>query len=109
MSEGPYQIQLSSYPYSSEKHPRRFQYSWFKQVSSWLEYSLTTNVAYYLPCYLFDMKPNERSGCDVFTIKGFKSWRKVNIGKDCAFLNHIGDDPCSPHNNAMKCCVDLMK
>ena len=26
-----------------------------------------------------------------------------------AFFNHIGDDPCSPHNNVMRCCVDLMK
>jgi hypothetical protein len=22
-------------------------------------------------------------------------------------LSHIGDDPCSPHNNAVKCCEDL--
>ena len=109
LNEGPYQIQLSSYPYSSEKHPRHFQYSWFKQFPSWLEYSPTTDAAYCLPCYLFNMKPNGRPGWDVFIIKGFKSWRKVNAGKDCAFLNHIGDDPCSPHNNAMRCCVDLMK
>jgi len=33
----------------------------------------------------------------------------VNAGKICAFLNHIGDSPCSPHNNAMKACEDLLK
>ena len=34
----PYQIRLSNYPFSREKHPRRFQASWFTQFSSWLEY-----------------------------------------------------------------------
>ena len=29
-------------------------------------------------------------------------------GKNCAFLNHVGEDPCSPHNNAMKYCDDLL-
>jgi len=28
--------------------------------------------------------------------------------KKCAFLNHIGDSHCSPHNNAMKVCEDLL-
>lgn len=46
---------------------------------------------------------------DVFTIKKCKSWKKINFGKSCAFLNHIKDDSCSPHNNAMKFCADLMK
>ena len=34
--------------------------------------------------------------------------KKVNNGKNCAFLNHVGEDPCSPHNNAMKYCDDLL-
>ena len=109
MNEGPYQIQPSSYPYSSKKHPRCFQYFWFKQFSSWLEYSPTTDAIYCLPCYLFNMKPNGRPSWNVFTIKEIRSWRKDNARKDCAFLNHIEDDPYSPHNNAMRSCVDLMK
>jgi len=38
---GPCQPYLSesSYPFSKEKHSRRFQSSWFKEFSSWLEYS----------------------------------------------------------------------
>ncbi|KAG7943871.1 hypothetical protein I3843_15G068000 [Carya illinoinensis] len=80
---GPYQIRLSKYPFSgSEKHPRRFQASWFVQFGSWLEYSPSKDAAYCLPCYLFTMKTSERSG-----------W----------------DDPCSCHNNAVKSCEDLLK
>ncbi|KAL4281097.1 hypothetical protein GQ457_03G018700 [Hibiscus cannabinus] len=48
---GPYQIHLSRYPFSQEKHHMWFQYSWFAQLSSWLEYSPTKDVAYCLPCY----------------------------------------------------------
>ncbi|KAG7943691.1 hypothetical protein I3843_15G055900, partial [Carya illinoinensis] len=107
---GPYQIRLSKYPFSgSEKHPRRFQASWFVQFGSWLEYSPSKDAAYCLPCYLFTMKTSQRSGWDVFTVMGFRNWKKINNGKHCAFLNHIGEDPCSCHNNAVKSCEDLLK
>ncbi|GMI77977.1 hypothetical protein like AT1G19260 [Hibiscus trionum] len=106
---GPYQIRLSSYPFSEEKHHRRFQYSWFAQFSSWLEYSPTKDAAYCLPCYLFNMKSNGQPGWDAFIVKGFRSWKKINSRKNCAFLYHMGVDPCSPHNNDVRSCVDLMK
>ncbi|KAG7988370.1 hypothetical protein I3843_03G184700 [Carya illinoinensis] len=107
---GPYQIRLSKYPFSgSEKHPRRFQASWFVQFGSWLEYSPSKDAAYCLPCYLFTMKTSQHSGWDVFTVMGFRNWKKINNGKHCAFLNHIGEDPCSCHNNAVKSCEDLLK
>jgi hypothetical protein len=97
-------LQKERYPLSGPKnHPRRFQASWFTQFS-WLEYSSSKDATYCLPCYLFSMKLLGRPGCDVFTIKGFKSWRKVHNGKNCAFLSYIRDDRCSPHNNAVKCC-----
>ncbi|KAL5651702.1 hypothetical protein ACJX0J_037160, partial [Zea mays] len=48
------------------------------------------------------------SGFDVFTAQGFDSWKKVHDGKKCAFLAHIGSDPCSVHNNAMKECQTLL-
>jgi hypothetical protein len=53
------------------------------------------------------MKPLERPEWDVFTIKGFRSWRKVHNGKNCTFLSHIGDDLCSPHNNVVKYCENF--
>ena len=104
----PYQIRLSNYPFSREKHPRSFQASWFTQFSSWLEYSPTKDAAYCLPCYLFTMERSRRPGCDAFTFTGFRNWKKVNNGKNCAFLNHVGEDPCSPQNNVVKYCDDLL-
>lgn len=55
------------------------------------------------------MKVVARPGWEVFTIKGFRNWKKVNNEKKCTFLNHIGEDPCSPHNNAVRSCEDLLK
>jgi hypothetical protein len=51
---------------------------------------------------------NKRGGSDVFTVHGFSNWKKVNDGRKCAFLNHIGSEPCSEHNNATKACQDLL-
>ena len=70
LKDGPYQIQLSEYPFSIEKYPRRFQYSWFTQFS-WLEYSLTQDAVYCLSCYLFNSKDGVRNGTYAFTVKGF--------------------------------------
>ena len=32
---------------------------------------------------------------------------RVHEEKNCAFLTHIGEDPCSPHNNVVKSYEDL--
>ncbi|QHN82620.1 Zinc finger MYM-type protein [Arachis hypogaea] len=37
------------------------------------------------------------------------NWKKVNSGKECALLNHIGKGPNSFHHKALKSCDDLMK
>nr|GMD36538.1 zinc finger MYM-type protein 1-like [Ipomoea batatas]GME09058.1 zinc finger MYM-type protein 1-like [Ipomoea batatas] len=104
---GPYQSLFSKYPKSGEKHPRRFQASWFKLFPSWLEYSPSKDAAFCLPCYLFHTKDGP-SGLDVFTINGFRSWKKFREGTNCSFLAHIGKDLTSPHRNAEKACADLM-
>lgn len=104
---GPYQWLVEKYPLNEDKHPRRFQAAWFKMFPSWLEYSPTNDAAYCLLCYLFTNKPSDNPAADVFTRKGFKVWRKVNAGKKCAFLKHIGESPCSFHNNAVKASQDL--
>ena len=105
---GPCQIRIAEYPKSGKKHFHRFQESWYTQFSSWLEYSPSEDAVYCLPCYLFTMKVVGRPGWDVFSVKGFKSWKKVNNGKHCAFLIHIGDDSLSPHNRAVQACEDLL-
>nr|KAJ0217636.1 hypothetical protein LSAT_V11C300131530 [Lactuca sativa] len=44
-------------------------------------------------------------GYDAFTIKGSDHWKKINDGKNCALLKHIG---CSQHKNAITCVENLM-
>ena len=106
---GPYEHILPVYPFSgSEKHPRRFQSSWFRMFPSWLEYSPVKDAAFCLPCFLFNKKTTGRFGASAFTVEGFRNWKKVNDGKKCAFLNHVGRDPNSPHNAYEQSCRDLM-
>ncbi|XP_050280585.1 uncharacterized protein LOC126721578 [Quercus robur] len=54
------------------------------------------------------MERIRRLGYDDFTFIGFRNWKKVNNGKNCAFFNHVGEDPCSPQSNAVKYCDDLL-
>lgn len=105
ISEGPYQPILTEYPLSDLAHRRRFQSSWFKQFP-WLEYSPHTNCAYCLPCFLFSKKPIGKSGSDVFVVKGFQNWKKVNNGNECSFLKHMGD-ASSAHNYSVGCFTNL--
>jgi hypothetical protein len=65
------------------------------------------NAAYCLPCYIFGKEPTGRPGANAFTIEGFCNWKKVNDGIKWAFLVHMEKDPCSPHNNVVKCCDTL--
>jgi hypothetical protein len=105
ISEGPYQPILADYPLSELSHRRRFQSSWFKQFT-WLEYSPHTDCAYCLPCFLFSKKPIGKSGSDSFIVKGFQNWKKVNNGKECSFLKHMGD-ASSAHNYSVRCFSNL--
>ncbi|KAJ3696949.1 hypothetical protein LUZ61_000654 [Rhynchospora tenuis] len=107
ISKGPFQPYMDEYPYSTNAiHRRRFQYSWFKKFP-WLEFSPTSERAYCFPCFLFSTKPQGRCGSDTFTVKGFQNWKKVNNGKDCAFLTHMGQASTSAHYFAMLCYDNL--
>ncbi|XBI95566.1 hypothetical protein VPH35_032002 [Triticum aestivum] len=83
-------------------HRRRFQYNYFRDFPSWLEYSLTSHSAYCLYCFLFSKNRKKRGGFDVFTTQGFNNWKKVHDGQKCALLVHMGSSPCSQHNNAVR-------
>ncbi|GAV85622.1 hypothetical protein CFOL_v3_29058, partial [Cephalotus follicularis] len=75
----PYQPMLSKYPLSDPtNHLQHFQASWFQQFPGWLEYSPTVDATFFLPCYVFSCKQNNRFGADAFTVKGFQNWKKVN-------------------------------
>nr|KAJ0203947.1 hypothetical protein LSAT_V11C500278840 [Lactuca sativa] len=106
---GPYQLQKAKYPFSPSG-PRgsmhSFQQAWFKK-NWWLEYSEKKDAAFFFLCFLFNKKPIGKFGSDTFTISGFNKWKKVNYGKDCAFIVHEGKTPASAHNFSVRCYEDL--
>lgn len=105
--EGAYQPELDNYEYNDRSAVRRrFQKDWYTNFW-WLEYSTDTKCAYCLPCFLFSKKPVGKCGSDTFTVKGFDKWKKVNNGKECAFLKHMGTTPSSAHNFAVGCYENL--
>jgi len=106
---GPMQPKLNKYKSSGPQgHQRHFQYDWFSLFPSWLEYSKSNGRAYCFFCFLFNRNLNKRAGFDTFTVKGFESLKRVNDEKNCAFLTHVGSNPCSEHNNAVKTCQALL-
>ena len=48
-------------------------------------------MAFYLQCFVFN-KPSEIPRHNAFVVDGFKNYKKkVRGGKDCAFINPIGN------------------
>ncbi|XP_076960866.1 uncharacterized protein LOC143637336 [Bidens hawaiensis] len=87
------------------KDSRKFQVNWFDHKSgfgSWLEYSVSTDLAYCLYCYLF--KEQYGNHLDAFVNEGFNSWNKgvermrLHQGK----INSL-------HNNYVKKGEDLLR
>jgi len=68
-----------------------------------LEYSISADAAYCLPCYLFQGENINQGGGNVFSTKGFTNWHR----KD-SFATHIGL-PNSVHNQSKRKCEDLMR
>ncbi|XP_022871492.1 zinc finger MYM-type protein 1-like [Olea europaea var. sylvestris] len=81
---------------------RRFNPSWFKEFSSWLEYSIEKDAAYCLYCYLFRTSSGKQGGGESFVGEGFTYW------KDKKRLHtHVGLHD-SAHNQARIKCEVLM-
>lgn len=106
----PYQPTNIIFPASNfGNHHRHFQPSWFKKFPSWLEYSPHKDAVFCLSCYLFNNNHGDRNdGRTTFAEVGFRNWKKVNDGKNCAFLCHEGIGPNSMHKKCLKFCDDLM-
>jgi hypothetical protein len=106
---GPMQPKLKNYKASGPQgHQCHFQYHWFSEFPSWLEYSDSNGCIYYLFCFVSSKNIKKRGGYDAFTIQGFMNWKKVHDGKNCAFLVYVGSDPSLEHNNSVKECHDLL-
>ncbi|XP_071728960.1 uncharacterized protein [Rutidosis leptorrhynchoides] len=110
---GPYQIHLQEYPSKgSKKQAHRFQYSWFKFFSNWLEYSPTKDAVYCFLCYLFEDKQNVHNGGDAFTVKGFNSWKKVNDGKRShidSIIEKQSKEKVLQNRSRLKATVDIVR
>ncbi|OQU84851.1 hypothetical protein SORBI_3004G133201 [Sorghum bicolor] len=105
---GPMQPKLKK-GFGPKGHKRRFQFHWFSEFPSWLEYSESNGHAHCLLCFVCSKNIRKRSGFNVFiTAQGFNNYKKVHDGKNCSFLVHIGSDPCSTHNNAVTECQNLL-
>ncbi|XP_049397615.1 uncharacterized protein LOC125861794 [Solanum stenotomum] len=102
--KGPCQPQNHQFPQTNFfGTPRRFVYTWFDEYRDWLEYSISADAAYCLPCYLFQGENINQGGGNVFSTKGFTNWHR----KD-SFATHIGL-PNSVHNQSKRKCEDLMR
>ncbi|XP_073015737.1 uncharacterized protein [Primulina eburnea] len=105
---GPYQPDMLEYPgtkFGSQN--RRFQKKWFQKFY-WLEYSPSTNKAYCFYCFLFLNDVNS-SNISALVNEGFDNWKRVNQGKTCAFLSHIGSAASSPHTMCERRAENLMR
>ncbi|KAL1336392.1 hypothetical protein AAHE18_10G059500 [Arachis hypogaea] len=89
------QVNIDTLMRDPEKHEIRRAYIKFGRyqfimdeypLSGLEKYSPEVDVAFCLPCYLFSRKSSP------FTSGGFRNWKKVNNGKDCAFLSHSCKD-----------------
>ncbi|PIN12152.1 hypothetical protein CDL12_15243 [Handroanthus impetiginosus] len=79
----------------------QFNLRWFDEYPDWLEYNVSLDAAFCLPCFLF--KDVHQRGEDVFFTRGFQSWNKKN-----RFGIHVGGSN-SDHCKAKKKCEDLMQ
>ena len=84
------------------KEQRRFNPSWFKEFSDWLEYSINKNAAFCLYCYLFKPCNGEQAGGDSFIATGFTNWKEKK-----RLQVHVGG-PNSSHNEARRRSEALM-
>jgi hypothetical protein len=86
-----------------EGFPRRFQPEWFKEYD-WLEYSEKVDKCFCLYCYLFRDCNEGQDGNDAFAKDGWDGFNKKDRLQD-----HVGTQPNSFHNTAVKRCNNLMK
>ncbi|XP_073049430.1 uncharacterized protein [Primulina eburnea] len=102
---GPYQPDMLEFPgtkFRSQNH--RFQIQKFY----WLEYSPSRNKTYCFYCFLFLNDVNS-SNISALVNEGFDNWKRVNQGKTCAFLAHIGSGTSSPHTMCERRAENLMR
>ncbi|XP_039002229.1 zinc finger MYM-type protein 1-like [Hibiscus syriacus] len=74
---------------------RRFNKYWFNKYS-WLDYSVSKDVAFCFVCYLFKNETTKDAGGDAFFVNGFRGWNRP-----VRFRKHVGGIN-SAHNQAFQ-------
>ncbi|KAL4586505.1 hypothetical protein LXL04_011141 [Taraxacum kok-saghyz] len=101
--KGPCQPKSHNFPCTLfGQKPRKFNDAWFREYSTWLEYSVTQDAAYCLCCYLFKPNVGAQGGGETFVGVGFKNWAHKDKLKQ-----HVGRVN-SVHNQAWSKCTDLL-
>jgi hypothetical protein len=82
---------------------RKFNTDWFDKYKTWLEYSISKDAVFCLPCYLFRLENLGSGGRTNFVGECFQNWKKAKV----SFEEHIGASN-SRHNEAERKCATLM-
>ena len=103
LTKGPCQPRGHDFPKTLKGHKlRRFNPAWFDLYGDWLEYSIKTDKAFCLVCYLFRDYTENKCGSDEFVTKGFDTWKNPKrLGEHVGLVNSF-------HNNALKMADNLM-
>ncbi|XP_026401434.1 zinc finger MYM-type protein 1-like isoform X2 [Papaver somniferum] len=107
MQRGPCQPKNFPFPQKlmGQKKPsnRRFNEAWFLKHGSWLEYSISKDAAFCLPCYLFRSCGKGKGVCDAFVNAGFSNWSQPD-----KLEKHVGNQN-SVHNDAYMKSRELLQ
>ncbi|XP_059280995.1 uncharacterized protein LOC132034627 [Lycium ferocissimum] len=101
---GPCQPLLKKFPSTQiGNRGRQFVSNWYKGPhSKWMEYSMKTDAAYCLCCYLFKNEFVHGSAAEFYTKNGFRSWNRALE----RFPLHVGEVN-SVHDKCFKKMLDL--
>jgi hypothetical protein len=95
------------YPSSGEDGCKcRFQCHWFGALS-WIEYSPIKFAAICFTCFLFSKRSKGKCGSNAFIVVGFQKLKRVNSGKECAFICHMGKVSNYANSYVVKCYENL--
>ncbi|XP_062089726.1 uncharacterized protein LOC133796268 [Humulus lupulus] len=103
LQQGPCQPRSQEFPkkfYGAKE--RRFNIALFDQFSTWLEYSISKNYAFFLCCYLFKSSIGKQAGGNTFVSEGFSNWKKMSL-LEAHVVNHN-----SSHYKCYKICEALI-
>ncbi|XP_026446491.1 zinc finger MYM-type protein 5-like [Papaver somniferum] len=107
MKMGPFQPKNFPFPQKlmgKKNHKnRRFNEACFLKHGSWLEYSISKDVVFCFPCYLFRNYVKGKGSSDAFVNAGFSNWKQLE-----KLDKHVGCQK-SAHNDAYMKSRELLQ